>query len=62
MNSHSTSRMGGRGASSSMPKGDSYRRINGIRGFAPTTYAVYKGNELVKIVGTKAEAERLIKK
>ena len=41
---------------SSSTKGDSYKRIN-AQGNLGTTYAVYNGDNLVKIVGTKAEAE-----
>jgi hypothetical protein len=35
------------------------KRINGIQGFVPTTYVVFNGDELVKIVGTKKEAETI---
>ena len=35
------------------------KRINGIQGFCPTTYAIFKGDELIKIVGTKKEAEEI---
>ena len=37
------------------------RRINGVRGFMPTTYAVYVGEYIVKICLTKKEAESIAK-
>jgi hypothetical protein len=37
------------------------RKQNGIQGFIPTTYAVYCGNEIVKICNTKKEAEQVAK-
>ena len=39
---------------SSSTKGDSYKRIN-AQGNLGTTYAVYNGDNLVKIVGTKVD-------
>lgn len=35
------------------------KRINAVRGFLPTTYAIFKGNELIKIVCSKKEAEEI---
>lgn len=32
------------------------RRINGVRGFMPTTYAVYQGERVIQIFPTKKEA------
>lgn len=37
------------------------RKINGVRGFMPTTYAVYVGEKLVKICMSKKEAENTAK-
>ena len=37
------------------------KRINGIQGFIGTTYAIYNGRELVKIVCNKKEAEEIEK-
>ena len=33
-------------------------RINAVRGFLPTTYAVFIGNYLLKIFTRKADAEK----
>ena len=49
-------------SSSTRVVGDNYKRINNQGGAFGTTYAVYKGGNLVKIVGTKAEADKLIGK
>lgn len=35
------------------------KRVNGVQGFLPTTYAVFKGNELLKIVLSMKEAKAL---
>ena len=37
------------------------RKKSGIQGFMPTTYAVYFGENLVKICMSKKEAERSAK-
>jgi hypothetical protein len=37
------------------------RKINGVRGFMPTTYAVYVGEKIVKICMTKKEADNIAK-
>ena len=37
------------------------RKINGVRGFMTTTYAVYVGEKIVKICMTKKEAEIIAK-
>jgi hypothetical protein len=34
------------------------RKINGVRGFISTTYAVYVGEKIIKIFVTKKEAEK----